>query len=67
MLRLFLIVGTMWNWAALTLFQRNMPPYSGYKSGGTLNTDGAPVYQIKQHHNPKDKISILERISTKVK
>jgi len=30
MLRLFLIVGTIWKWAALPAFQRNMPPYSGY-------------------------------------
>jgi len=46
MLRLFLTVGTMWKWAALPVFQRNMPQYSGYKGKCTLNIDAAPVYQI---------------------
>jgi len=46
MVRLFLLVGTMWNWAVLTLFWRNIPPYSGYKGEGTVNTDAVPVYQI---------------------
>jgi hypothetical protein len=46
MLRLFLIVGTMWKWAALPVFQRNMPPFSGCKGEDTLNIEAAPVYQI---------------------
>jgi len=41
-----LIVSTIWKWAALSMCQRNMLPYSGYKGEGTLNIDAAPGYQI---------------------
>jgi len=45
-LRMVLIVSTIWKWAALSMCQRNMLPYSGYKGEGTLNIDAAPGYQI---------------------